>query len=99
MLRHLREEAQPLAIDREVAGFLAAGRKPVAIKVESGGLQIVGGAHDAQHRGASTRNLAGLDLLAVRLDRLIGPDTKVNAIAGRRGRTPLGTPDSEGRIC
>src|SRR5689334_14480166 len=34
MLRYLREEAQPLAIDREVACFLAAGRKPVAIKVE-----------------------------------------------------------------
>ena len=26
MLRHLREQAQPLAIDREVARFLAAGR-------------------------------------------------------------------------
>ena len=38
MLRHLREEAQPLAINREVACFLAAGRKPVAIKVERGGL-------------------------------------------------------------
>src|SRR5882757_1846848 len=53
MLRHLREEAQPLAIDREVACFLAAGRKPVAIKVERGGLQIVGVADDAQHRAAS----------------------------------------------
>ena len=50
MLRHLRKQAQPLAIDREVARFLAAGRKPVAIKVERGGLQIVGVADDAQHR-------------------------------------------------
>src|ERR1700733_12394176 len=48
MLRHLREEAQPLAIDREVACFLAAGWKPVAIKVERGGLQIVRVADDAQ---------------------------------------------------
>src|SRR4029077_14469939 len=43
MLRHLREEAQPLAIDREVACFLAAGRKPVAIKVERGDFSKVGG--------------------------------------------------------
>src|SRR5262244_2797269 len=104
MFRHLREEAQPLAIDREVACFLAAGRKPVAIKVERGGLQIVGVANDAQHRAASARNLAnlyfaGLDLLAVRLDRLVGPDTKVHAIIGRRRRTPLGTPDIEGWTC
>src|SRR5262245_54636670 len=55
MLRSLREEAQPLAIDREVACFFAAGRKPVAIKVERGGLQIVGVADDAQHRAASAR--------------------------------------------
>src|SRR3954451_18772705 len=48
MLRHLREETQPLAIDREVACFLAAGRKPVAIKIERGGLQIVGVADAAQ---------------------------------------------------
>src|SRR5450755_4341523 len=68
MLRHLREEAQPLAIDREVACFLTAGRKPVAIKVERGGLQIVGVADDAQHRAASAGDLAGFDLLAVRLD-------------------------------
>src|ERR1700724_4183187 len=74
MLRHLREEAQPLAIDREVACFLAAGRKPVAIKVERGGLQIVGVADDARHRAASARDLAGFDLLAVRLDRLGGAD-------------------------
>ena len=99
MLRHLREEAQPLAIDREVACFLAAGRKPIAIKVERGGLQIVGVADDAQHRAASARDLAGFDLLAVRLDRLVGPDTKVHAIIGRRSRTPLGTPDIEGRTC
>src|SRR5262245_10291538 len=76
MLRHLREEAQPLAIDREVACFLAAGRKPVAIKVERGGLQIVGVANDAQHCAASAGNLAnlylaGFDLLADRLDRLV----------------------------
>src|SRR5437879_2104014 len=99
MLRHLREEAQPLAIDREVACFLAAGRKPVAIKVERGGLQIVGVANDAQHRAASARDLAGFDLLAFRLDRLVGPDTKVHAIIGRRRGTPLGTPDIEGRTC
>src|SRR5262245_53177494 len=118
MLRHLREESQPLAIDREVACFLAAPRKPVAIKVERGGLQIVGVADDAQHRAASARNLAklylaklylaklylaklylaGFDLSADRLDRLVGPDTKVHAIIGRRRRTPLGTPDIEGRI-
>src|SRR4051812_45409855 len=95
MLRHLREEAQPLAIDREIACFLAAGRKPVAIKVERGGLQIVGVADDAQHRAASAGDLAGVDLRAVRLDRLVGPDTKVHAIIGRRRRTPLGTPDIE----
>jgi hypothetical protein len=47
MLRLLLEEAQLLAIDREVACFLAAGRKPVATKVECGGLQIVGVANDA----------------------------------------------------
>src|SRR5258708_39122610 len=89
MLRHLREEAPPLEIDREVAGFLAAGRKPVTIKVERGGLTIVGVADDAQHRAASAGDLAGFDLLAVRLDRLVGPDTKVHAIIGRRRRTPL----------
>src|ERR1700730_10590231 len=99
MLRPLREEAQPLAIDRKLACFLAAGRKPVAIKVERGGLQIVGVADDAQHRAASARDLAGFDLLAVRLDRLVGPDTKVHAISGSRRRTPLGTPDIEGRTC
>src|SRR5476651_2785699 len=55
------KKAQPLAIDREVACFLAAGRKPVAIKVERGGLQIVGVADDAQHRAASARDLAALD--------------------------------------
>src|SRR3954454_1957735 len=76
MLRHLREEAQPLAIDREVARLLAAGRKPVTIKVERGGLQIVGVADDAQHRTASAGDLAGLDLRAVRRDRLVGPDTE-----------------------
>src|SRR5258705_881980 len=68
MLRHLREEAQPLAIDREVACFLAAGRKPVAIKVERGGLPIVGVSDDAQHRAASTTEPAGFQLLALRLD-------------------------------
>jgi len=47
VLRQLGEETQPLSIDREVACFLAAGRKPVAIKVERGGLQIVGVADDA----------------------------------------------------
>src|ERR1700736_1446089 len=99
MLRHLREEGKPLAIDREVACFLAAGRKPVAIKVERGGLQIVGVADDTQDRAASARDLAGFDLLAVRLDRLVGPDTKVHAIICWRRGTPLGTPDVEGRIC
>src|SRR5262245_3638217 len=104
MLRHFREEAQPLTIDREVACFLAAGRKPVAIEVERSGLQIVGVANDAQHRATSARNLAklylaGFDLFAVRLDRLVGPDTKVHAVIGRRRRAPLGTPDIEGRTC
>src|SRR5215218_4619049 len=80
MRRHLREEAQPLAIDREVARFLAAGRKPVAIKVERGGLQIVGVADDAQHSAASARDLAGFDRLAVPLGRLVGPDTKRHAM-------------------
>jgi hypothetical protein len=79
MLRYLREEAQSLTIDREVACFLAAGREPIAIKVECGGLQFVGVADDAQRRAASARDLAGFDLLAVRLDRLVGPDTKVYA--------------------
>jgi hypothetical protein len=50
MLRHLGEEAEPLAIDREVAGFLAAGRQPLAIEVERGGLQVVGVADNAQRR-------------------------------------------------
>ena len=86
-------------IQRFIAWRRAAGRKPVAIKVERGGLQIVGVANDAQHRAASARDLAGFDLLAVRLDRLVGPDTKVHAIIGRRRRTPLGTPDIEGRTC
>src|SRR3979409_2740415 len=99
MLRHFRKEAQPLAIDREVACFLAAGRKPVAIKVERGGLQIVGVADDAQHRAASARDLAGFDLLAVRLDGLVGPDTKVHAISGRRRRTPPGSPTTARRAC
>jgi hypothetical protein len=64
MLRHLREEAQPLAIDWEVrASSPLAGS--IAIKVERGGLQIVGAANDAQHRAT---DLAGFDLLAVRLD-------------------------------
>src|SRR6185295_12469837 len=71
----------------------------VAIKVDRGRLQIVGVAYDAQHRAASARDLAGFDLLAVRLDRVAGPDTKVHAIIGRRRRTPLGTPDIEGRTC
>lgn len=99
MLRHLRKEAQPLAIDREVACFLAAGRKPVAIKIERGGLQIVGVADDAQHRAASAGDLAGFDLFAVRFDRPVGPDTEVRAVLGRRRRTPLGPPDIEGRTC
>src|SRR5258707_3756468 len=73
MLRHLREEAQPLAIDREVACFLAAGRKPVAIKVERGGLQICGVADDAQHRAAAARELPRPELLAGRLSRLVLP--------------------------
>jgi hypothetical protein len=41
VLRHFREEAQPLAIDREVTGVLATGRKLVAMEIERGGLQIV----------------------------------------------------------
>ena len=52
----------------------------IAIKIERGRLQIVGVADDAQHRAASARDLAGFDLLAVRLDRLVGPDTKVRSI-------------------
>ncbi len=99
MLAHLREEAQPLAIDREVACVLAAGRQPVAVKVKRSGLQIVGVADDAKHRAASARDLAGFDLLAVRLDRLVGSDTKVHTIIGGRRGTPLGTPDVEGRAC
>jgi len=55
MLRHLREEAQPLAIDREVACFLPAGQKLAAIIAERGGLQIVGVANDTQHRTAFAR--------------------------------------------
>jgi hypothetical protein len=35
---NLREEAQPQAINREVAWFLAVGRTPVAITVERGEL-------------------------------------------------------------
>ena len=73
---------QPLAIDREVACFLAAGRKPVAIEVERGGIQITGVANNAQYRAASARYLAGFDLIAVRLDRFIGPDTKIHAVIG-----------------
>src|SRR6185369_17501470 len=90
---------QSLAIDRKVAGLLAARRKPVAIKVERGGLQIVGVADDPQHRAASAGDLAGLDLFAVRLDRLVGPDTEVRAVSGGRGRTAFGPPDIEGRTC
>src|SRR4051794_16960822 len=98
MLRYLREEAQPLAIDRKVAGFFATGGKPVAIQVERGGLQIVGVADDPQHGAASARDLAGFDQLAISCDRLVGPDAKVDAVIGRCGRAPLGAPDSEGRV-
>ena len=49
MRRHLRNEGKPAsAIDGEVTCFLPAGRKPIAIKVECGGLQVVGVADDAQ---------------------------------------------------
>jgi hypothetical protein len=48
MLRHFREKAEPLAVDREVSRLFAARRKPVAIKVERGGVQIVRVADDAQ---------------------------------------------------
>jgi len=96
----LREEAQPLAKYREVACFLAAGRKPVAIKVEAAGSRL----SVLPQRRAAPRNVrqvfsTGFDLLAVPLDRLVGPDTKVHAIIGGRRRTPLGTPDIEGRTC
>src|SRR6202051_4187174 len=99
MLRHLREEGEALTIERKVARLFSTSWEPVAIKVERGGLRIVGIADDTQHRAASAGNHAGFDLLAVRLDRLVGPDTKVHAIIGRRHRTPLGTPDVEGRTC
>src|SRR3954470_11838159 len=101
MLRHLREEAQPLAIDREVACFLAAGRKPLAIKVQRGGLQIVGVADDAQHRAASARNLAGLDWLAVGLDRLVGPDTEIDARLLCHSQNPAShsRPEHRGYVC
>ena len=60
MLRYLREEAQSLAIDREIARFLAAGRKPVPIEVKCRGLQIVGVADDGQHgRFESDRAILG----------------------------------------
>src|SRR5262245_58890621 len=65
-----------------------------------GGLQIVGVATTT--RSTAQRppgNSTGFDLLAVRLDRLVGPDTKVHAIIGGRRRTPLGTPDIKGRTC
>jgi hypothetical protein len=43
MDRHFRNQGKPaLAIDREVPCFLAAGRKPLTIKVERDGLKIVG---------------------------------------------------------
>src|SRR3954462_2375696 len=99
MLRHLREETQALAIDRKVACFLATGWKPVTIKEERGGLQVVGVANDTQHRAAPARDLPGLDLLAIRLGQLVSPNTEVNAVVGERRRAPLGTPDVEGRIC
>src|SRR6476469_3699712 len=96
MLRHLREQVQPLAIDREVAYCLAAGLKPAAIEIERGRLQIVGVAYHTQHRAAPAGNPAEFDRLA-RRDRSIEPDAEVHAIVGRRRRTPLGTPDIEGR--
>src|SRR4029078_12530011 len=99
VLRHLGEEAQPLAIDREVAGSLAAGWKPVAIKEERGRLQIVGVADDAQHRAAPTGDLAGLDRFAVRRDRQVRADAEVDAVFVLLRRTPLGMPNSEGGIC
>ena len=72
MLRDFRKEAQPLAIDRKVARFLARGRKPVAIKIQRGRLEIVGVADDAQHGASSAGNLAGLDLLAIGFERTVG---------------------------
>ena len=85
MLRHLREEAQPLAIDREVAGFLAAGRQPVAIKIERGRLQIVGVADDAQHRAAS----AGAPVVRLDTNRVLTEAIAMYRAEGYREIAPF----------
>ena len=77
MLRHFREKAEPLAIDREVSRLFTTRRQPIPREVERRGLQIVGIANDTQHRATSAGNHTGFDLFAVRHYRPVGPDTEV----------------------
>src|SRR5690242_6800634 len=96
-LRNARERAS--AIDREVTGLLAAGGKPLAVKEECGGLEVVRVAWITQHRAASARDQAGLRLHGVRFDRMVGRDTQIRTVVVRVVRTPLRTEDHEGGAC
>ena len=86
-----------LAIDREVTRFLAAGRKPIPIKVECSGLQIVGIVNDAQNRAASAGDHPSLHHLVIDVDRPVGSHAQVHAVIGRDRGCPLRTEDVEGR--
>ena len=96
MLRYLREEAQALAVDREVARLLPAGGQPVAVEVEGGGFQIVGVAGDAQDSAAAAGDQAGFDVRVVGRDGVVGAGAQMHAVIGGIVRAAFGIPDIEG---
>ncbi|GLQ61490.1 hypothetical protein GCM10007867_03350 [Gluconobacter cerinus] len=63
VLGHLWKECDALAVEGEVAGFLPALRKPVAVKIESRVFQIVGITYDPQDGAPPAWNGAGHNAL------------------------------------
>lgn len=95
MFRCFRKKDEVLAIQGEIPRFLATGRQPIATEVKRGRLQIISIVGDFQHGATAAGDHARLNMLFVRLDRLISADTKVQPILVRRRHTWIGMEDVE----